>query len=128
MFCCSGDSYSDVGYVHERVNFPNASQPLGIPFPGSTYNEPGLPNWVGYLITKYCPVPRFNPSADQQDSDYTKSPLLVYDYARGGDTVAGVHQQIKHFFIPSLVKERVVPWQATDSLFSETFVVFIWMF
>jgi len=112
-----GDSYSTVGYDHRKGNHPSASQPLGIPFPGNTYNEEDLPNWVGYLITQYCPPPRFNPSEEEQDSHYTESPLLVYDYARGGDTVAGVRSQIENFFIPSLVKERVIPWKATDTLF-----------
>ena len=119
VFVVSGDSYSTVGYDHREDDHPSASQPLGTLFPGHTYNELDLPNWVGYLITQYCPPPRFNPSEEEQDSDYTESPLLVYNYARGGDTVTGVRSQIQNFFIPSLVEKREVPWKATDTLFSE---------
>ena len=153
-FCCSGDSYSAVGFDHR--DHPSASQPLGVPFPGDTYNEPDLPNWVGYLITKYCPPPRFDPSKEEQDSHYKESPLLVYDYAEGGATIANVCSQIKSFksFSPLLVsnraeggatisnarsqiksffksssvmevKERLDQWKATDTLFSE---FFLWIF
>jgi len=111
-----GDSYSAVGYDHRY--HPSASQPLGIPFPGATYNEPDLPNWVGYLITKYCPPPRFDPSEEVQCSHYTESPLLVYNYAKGGATILGVRSQIGSFSNPSSVKERLVPWKATDTLFT----------
>lgn len=41
---------------------PDANKPLGVPFPGITWNEPERPNWVGHLITKYCPEPRYRPS------------------------------------------------------------------
>ena len=76
---------------------------------------------------KYWRAPRFNPSAEHQDSDYIDSPLLVYNYAKGGDTVTGVHRQIMHSFIPSLVRERLAPWQATDTLFSKASIFSILM-
>ena len=31
---------------------PDTTNPLGVVFPGTVFNEPGLPNWVGHLITK----------------------------------------------------------------------------
>ncbi|KAF8154742.1 hypothetical protein B0H34DRAFT_852737 [Crassisporium funariophilum] len=112
-----GDSYSDVGFDHVD-DHPTAAQPLGVAFPGNTYNEEGLPNWVGCLISKHCPPPRFNPSVDddEQDEDYLESPLLVYDYAKGGDTVAGVRIQIEHSFIPTLTKTGAA-WDPVDTLF-----------
>ena len=63
-----------------------------------------MANWVGHLIT-----------------EYTYSRLLVYDYAIGGDTVAGVQRQIRVNFQPRVgEKPSWAPWTAEDSLFSET--------
>lgn len=57
----SGDSYSSVDNYQSKVK-PDADNPLGIRFPGVTWNEPDRPNWVGHLITKYCPEPRYRPN------------------------------------------------------------------
>ncbi|KAI0636958.1 hypothetical protein C8Q77DRAFT_1095319 [Trametes polyzona] len=98
-----GDSYSDVGYMYnKRETYPTDEAPLGIEYPGVTWAEPAMPNWVGYLITEYSP--------------YTK--LLVYDYAMGGDNVAGVRKQIQVNFLPRVgEKPGWAPWSAEDSLF-----------
>ncbi|KAG8955242.1 hypothetical protein FRC00_005548, partial [Tulasnella sp. 408] len=72
-----GDSYSAVGY--EPDDKPSEETPLGVEFPGDTWVEDKKPNWVGHLINRY----------------YPKSPLLVYDYAVGGDNIKGLERQIK---------------------------------
>ncbi|KAI0797026.1 hypothetical protein C8Q75DRAFT_743074 [Abortiporus biennis] len=100
-----GDSYSAINAV-PLVSFrnlrPTPDKPLGVDFPGTTYNEPDLPNWVGYLITEYV--------KDHQ--------LLVYDYAAGGNTVSGVMNQIDRFFMPTVgQKPEYAPWTDTDALF-----------
>jgi len=95
-----------------------ALQPLGVPFPGSTWNEPDLPNWVGHLITKYFPRSRFTPGDVEQDAVYMKRPLLVYDYAKGGDTVTGVRHQIQSKFLPNVgQKPDWASWSSDKSLF-----------
>ncbi|PPQ90160.1 hypothetical protein CVT25_012471 [Psilocybe cyanescens] len=116
-----GDSYSDVGYTTFRTRVtPSAAQPLGMEFPGMTFNEEGLPNWVGHLISKYCPPPRFNPSLkpQEQDKQYMQSPILVYDYAIGGQTVDGVRFQIENYFLPHLgTNPPEATWNASNSIF-----------
>lgn len=115
-----GDSYSSVGYEGNEADHPTASNPLGVPYPGLTWNEPDLPNWVGHLITKFCPPPRYDPNAEegQEVAGYTDSPLLVYDYARGGDTIAGVRRQIQEQFLKKVgQKPSWAPWAANNSLF-----------
>lgn len=114
-----GDSYSAVGVI-DGQNKPSAVNPLGVRFPGHTWNEPDKPNWIGHLITKYTPGPRFKPgkSLRKQDPQWVKSPLLVHDFARGGDTVDGVKRQVETSFLPDLgEKPQWAPWTATDSLF-----------
>ncbi|KAI0362113.1 hypothetical protein OH77DRAFT_1416330 [Trametes cingulata] len=98
-----GDSYSDVGYVYNNVStYPSDEAPLGIEFPGVTWAEPAMPNWVGYLVTEYSP--------------YTK--LLVYDYAIGGDSVEGVRRQVQVNFLPRVgEKPEWAPWEAENTLF-----------
>lgn len=98
----SGDSYSDVGYIYSKSSVPTDEAPLGIEFPGITWAEPAMPNWVGHLITEYSPGMR----------------LLVYDYAIGGDRVVGVRKQVQVNFLPR-VGERPdwARWHAEDSLF-----------
>jgi hypothetical protein len=116
----SGDSYSSVTL---QTNFndhhhPDSTNPLGVEFPGWTYNEPDQPNWVGHLITKYRPGPRFDPLTSTQDDSYIASPLLVYDYARGGDQVMGVQRQIQTLFLPNVGKRpQWAPWGTNDTLF-----------
>ncbi|KAH9935010.1 SGNH hydrolase-type esterase domain-containing protein [Fomitopsis serialis] len=95
-----GDSYSDVGY-HAGRPHPTEENPLGVEFPGTTWAEEGEPNWVGHLITNYPPAP-----------------LLVYDLAHGGDTIAGVRAQVERGFLRQLVdKPYWCQWNANDTLF-----------
>ncbi|KAF4610298.1 hypothetical protein D9613_010476 [Agrocybe pediades] len=91
-----GDSYSDVWFRGAHSPRPTSSQPLGIEFPGATYNEPNLPNWVGYLITH----PRFGTLSEEQGSYSVESQLLVYDFAIGGGTVSSVRYQYDRLFLP----------------------------
>ncbi|KZP21637.1 carbohydrate esterase family 16 protein [Athelia psychrophila] len=81
-----GDSYSDVGtaYNPRREPCPTPEEPLGVPFPGTTFAEEGQPNWLGHLIS--APL---NGSAER----------LVYCYAGGGDTVNIVRGQIRGRFL-----------------------------
>ena len=52
-----------------------------------SFREAGTPNWVGYFISKYAGEPLYIPGAMQQSAEYMQSPFLIYDYAKGGDTV-----------------------------------------
>lgn len=73
----SGDSYSSIS---DDVNFlphPTENEPLGLPFPGDPWTDRGRPNWVGHLVTKYAPH------------------LRAYDYARGGEDVLGLIDQVR---------------------------------
>ncbi|KZT70153.1 carbohydrate esterase family 16 protein [Daedalea quercina L-15889] len=95
-----GDSYSDVGYNVGEPH-PTEESPLGVEFPGTTWAEHGQPNWVGHLVT-----------------NYPLGPLLVYDFARGGDTINGVHQQIERGFLPHLAeKPNWCAWAENNTLF-----------
>ncbi|EJF66374.1 hypothetical protein DICSQDRAFT_97426 [Dichomitus squalens LYAD-421 SS1] len=98
-----GDSYSDVGYLYNKEDtIPSDEAPLGIEFPGITWAEPAMPNWVGHLITEYSPGTH----------------LLVYDYAVGGDTVGGIRKQVQVNFLPRVgEKPSWAPWSAQDTLF-----------
>ncbi|KAI1795868.1 SGNH hydrolase-type esterase domain-containing protein [Ganoderma leucocontextum] len=98
-----GDSYSDVGYAYNKKDtIPSDEAPLGIEYPGITWAEPAMPNWVGYLVTEYSPDNR----------------LLVYDYAVGGDNVVGVRKQVQVNFLPRVgEKPSWAPWSAEDTLF-----------
>ncbi|KDQ29860.1 carbohydrate esterase family 16 protein [Pleurotus ostreatus PC15] len=73
-----GASYCDVGYSNQSPH-PTSEHPLGVPFPGYTYAEDGQANWVGHLITEHGPQ-----SASQDPASSGPSPVLVYDYAKGG--------------------------------------------
>lgn len=125
MGLISGDSYSSVGFEYAPSGYcrPSAIQPLGMPFPGITYNEPELPNWVGHLLTSYVPGPRYNTDkAVEQDHEYLNNPLLAYVYARGGDRVMGVKRQIQKEFLPNAGKKPSwAPWGSDDSIFSMSF-------
>jgi hypothetical protein len=98
----SGDSYSSVGY-DSRSPHPTPENPLGVEFPGFTWTRTSDdPNWVGHLITEYCPRPS----------------VLVYDYAVGGDTVHGIKHQVRYHFMRSLAsKPDWAPWTGHDTLF-----------
>ncbi|KAJ3758442.1 hypothetical protein EV360DRAFT_43921 [Lentinula raphanica] len=119
-----GDSYSSVGYQgHSGEKAPRALEPLGVDYPGYSpqmWNEPGTPNWVGHLITKYTPEPRYKPDTDEQDEGYQNNPILVYDYAVGGSTIDGVKQQIGLFFLAQNGvgnKPDWAPWTSEETLF-----------
>lgn len=109
---------------------PSAGNPLGVYYPGSEnyglWNEPDQPNWVGHLITKYRPGPRYTPPEepsipgrwDDQSQDWIENPLLVNDYAMGGDTVHGVVRQVETMYLPGLGKNPPkAPWTAEETLF-----------
>ncbi|KAH8116759.1 hypothetical protein DFH11DRAFT_1505237 [Phellopilus nigrolimitatus] len=102
-----GASYCEVGY-NPQSPAPSAAEPLGVPFPGKTYTEPGTANWVGYLAREFCP----SGSGDAE-------PLLVYNYAQGGQTVNGVRLQAENQFLMSAGKKpHWAPWAADDTLFA----------
>ncbi|KAH9977861.1 hypothetical protein BGW80DRAFT_1284562 [Lactifluus volemus] len=86
-----GDSYSHL-------------KPSGVPFPGQPVNEPGLPNWVGYLI---------------RDHGHGHANIVAYDYARRGDTVTGVYtNQVSREFLPTVGRRPGwAAWGASDSIF-----------
>ncbi|TFY83714.1 hypothetical protein EWM64_g297 [Hericium alpestre] len=79
-FIVFGASYCDVGYSHREAH-PTPERPLGVDFPGDTYNEPGKPNWVGHLVTM-------------------EHNFLVHDYGKGGAMVDGVRYQVETEFLP----------------------------
>ncbi|KIO19679.1 hypothetical protein M407DRAFT_30680 [Tulasnella calospora MUT 4182] len=96
-----GDSYSSVGFEpHQR---PSEETPLGVEFPGDTWVDDKKPNWVGHLINKY----------------YPKSPLLVYDYAFGGDNIHGLKRQVQRYRQPGSPghPDSETCWQGNTSLF-----------
>ncbi|KAI0713878.1 hypothetical protein C8Q76DRAFT_768744 [Earliella scabrosa] len=99
-----GASYCDVGYISSKSPHPTAEEPLGVPFPGYTWCEPGKPNWVGHFVQKV------RAQLDMR--------LLVYNYARGGDTAEGVGRQVHDQFLPDLApKPDWAPWSSDDTLF-----------
>ena len=82
---------------------------MGVPFPGDTYAEPGQPNWVGYMARDFKPK---NAAGEEQ-------PLLVFDYAIGGQTVDGVKVQAERYFLPTAGRRPDwAPWTSADTLFS----------
>lgn len=126
----SGASYCAVeNILNHDATKPTAAEPLGTPFPGhGVWNEDDLPNWIGHLITNYRPGPRYAPpdqphqpgSADDQSAEWIDHPLLVNDYAKGGDTVMGVARQIQSVYLPGLgTNPAEARWTANDTLFSE---------
>ncbi|TDL15142.1 hypothetical protein BD410DRAFT_733077 [Rickenella mellea] len=98
-----GSSYCDVGYS-PKVPHPCKERPLGVEFPGRTYNEPGEPNWVGHIVRDLSPC--------------SSSPLLAYDYAVGGQDVHGVVWQVDDLFLPDIGKKpEWARWSEDDTLF-----------
>lgn len=97
---------------------PSAINPLGAPWPGQTYNEDDKPNWVGHLITKYCPQPRYVPKGYKEDASkdkpalpspdisFKQNPILVYNYATGGHTVLALKDQIERQFLLGFGKQQ----------------------
>ncbi|KAL4256589.1 SGNH hydrolase superfamily protein [Pleurotus pulmonarius] len=107
----SGASYCDVGYSHQSPH-PTPEHPLGVPFPGYTYAEDGQANWVGHLVTEHPPQ-----SAPQGPHG---SPVLVYDYAKGGATVHGVVHQVNDGFMRAGSagwKPEWAHWNSNDTIF-----------
>ncbi|KAI0769080.1 hypothetical protein BD413DRAFT_629120 [Trametes elegans] len=112
-----GASYCDVGY-NSKSPHPSSDRPLGVDFPGTTWcghydkatgTMTSEPNWVGHLV-----------SHAQSNRDGLGSPLLVYDYALGGDMVAGVARQVHGDFLPHLATRpaRAAQWVGGDTLFA----------
>ncbi|TFY83715.1 hypothetical protein EWM64_g298 [Hericium alpestre] len=99
-----GDSYSAVGYASNLKELnPSRERPLGVDFPGITYNEAEKPNWVGHLITSFI---------------QGRNDILVYDYAKGGATTAGIVQQATHAFLPHVgQRPEWAAWNPSDTLF-----------
>ncbi|KAL5641064.1 hypothetical protein ACGC1H_001514 [Rhizoctonia solani] len=100
-----GDSYSSVLNLITNENAPNptADLPLGVPFPGDTWTDGEKPNWVGYLL-KTWPFER---------------PLLIHDFAIGGDTVPKMEAIINGPY-QDLVGRRCrcnEHWKPANSLF-----------
>jgi len=115
----SGDSYSSVQRAYSDTHQPSVEHPLGLPFPGSTFNFPDA-NWVGYLIKEYGPEPRFQPGATPSVA-YEERPYLVHDYARGGDTVDGIRRQVEQEYLPGVgQKPEWAPWTPEETLFGES--------
>ncbi|KAJ8483178.1 hypothetical protein ONZ45_g14692 [Pleurotus djamor] len=65
---------------------------------------------------KYLPGPKYDPENPAGD-DFAASPVLVYDYATGGDTVVGVRSQIQSIYLPSLTRDDGPVISSNDSLF-----------
>jgi hypothetical protein len=100
--------------------------PLGIEWPGSGWAEPGSPIWVIGVQAIYssCAVAelRWNMQVAHLVASTQKRnkqpPLLVYDYAMGGDTVRGVAIQVRNRFLRGLAsRPTAAPWTADDTLF-----------
>lgn len=125
----SGDSYSAVTHGEHDAITSTPNDPLGCGFPGDgVWTEIHLPNWVGHLITKYRPGPKYSPpktDADDEDDnassedeqEWVDNPLLVHDYARGGDVIDGVKRQIERCFLPKLGARTEIQWTAEETLF-----------
>jgi len=102
-----GDSYSAIHRLApmEMILDATDENPLGIEWPGSGWAEPGSPIWVAHLVA----------STQKQNK---QPPLLVYDYAMGGDTVQGLAVQVRNRFLRGLAsKPTTAPWTADDTLF-----------
>ena len=119
LFGCSGDSYSSVGY-DSNAPHPTPIRPLGVAYPGTElWTDTDVdgshhPNWVGHIISKYSPGNKYSPGGTSESS------ILVYDYAVGGERVAGVSRQIQHQFVPHVGKRpEWAAWSPRDTLFGE---------
>jgi hypothetical protein len=102
-YCATRKGSYKEGFLH-----PIPGQPLGIQFPGNTFAEPGMPNWVGHLVTKHA----------------LHGEIMAYCYAVGGATVDGVNRQIRDTFpleFGKNLKSEWAPldWNPTDTLFGE---------
>ncbi|KAJ1311189.1 hypothetical protein OPQ81_009690 [Rhizoctonia solani] len=99
-----GDSYSSVmERTTNTIPYPTIELPLGVPFPGYTWTEGEKPNWVGYLLNTWA----------------YERPLLVHDFAMGGDTVRNMEVAINGPY-QELISSRCKcneHWKAANSLF-----------
>ncbi|KII88437.1 carbohydrate esterase family 16 protein [Plicaturopsis crispa FD-325 SS-3] len=117
-----GDSYSSVA-MRSKFTPPTRRDPLGLPYPGYPFTEDNQPNWVGHLLSKYAPRIRYNPSkktaVDLDGKQVDEPPILVYDFAVGGDTVHGVSTQVERHFLPyhAAVEPSDDTWTGNNSLF-----------
>ncbi|KAH7887297.1 hypothetical protein F5I97DRAFT_1805828 [Phlebopus sp. FC_14] len=84
----SAHCVSENGERFLEIPPPTFEQPLGVEFPGETYDGKA-PNWVGHLISPPQPNPK-----------------LVYNYARSGDMVAEVGYQIEKMFLRDVTRKR----------------------
>ena len=102
-FANSGDSFSYIGYG-SRSPVPTSANPLGVTFPGQPVTEPGLPNWLGYLVRDY---------------GHGHANIIAYNYARRGDTVTGVaREQVTREFLPSVGRRPGwATWGPSDTIF-----------
>ncbi|QRV75970.1 carbohydrate esterase family 16 protein [Ceratobasidium sp. AG-Ba] len=82
---------------------PTADMPLGVPFPGTPYTDYKQPNWVGYLHRTW-PGER---------------PLIVYDFAQGGDTVQNMQQKVEEAYRKLVTSTCILGehWNSATSLF-----------
>ena len=120
---CSGDSYSSIGYDY-RAPHPTPIRPLGVPYPGTELwtdtevDNSHHPNWVGHLISKYSPGDKYSPGGSSESS------ILVYDYAVGGEGVAGVLRQVQSQFVPHVGKRPDwAAWSPRDTLFGASVLI-----
>lgn len=100
-----GDSYSQTT-PHYATPHPTKSDPLGVPWPGTTSTKPGEPNWLGHLVTNYS----INPD------------LLIFNYAVSGSTLCDAKTQLSDragsSFEHHLVRHKSrYPWTSQDTLF-----------
>lgn len=59
---------------------------------------------------------------EEAQAAWTKSPLLVHDYAKGGDRVPGVKYQIRDLFLPGVGKKPAwAAWTECETLFGKFF-------
>ncbi|CDO69704.1 Carbohydrate Esterase Family 16 protein [Trametes cinnabarina] len=109
-----GASYCDIGY-RSSAPHPSSERPLGVDFPGKTWcgkidRERNTityePNWVGHLV-------------ELVRAQRNGSPLIVYDYALGGEAASGVKRQIEKEFSPHVAtKPEWASWTSEDTLFA----------
>lgn len=128
---CSGDSYSDVGYSPDESP-PGEIEPLGVEYPGNTFADGA--NWVTLPEIAVC-FCAYLPSIRQVGflaTEYNKSTLVVFDFAKGGETTKNLRYHLEEEFLPHIGdKPEYAPWSASNSLFGERssythYLFFMW--
>lgn len=96
--------------LFSTVSHKLPTEPLGVSYPGHTWTEGhDKPNWVGHLVKPHT-----------KDTNHDNPKFLVYDYAMGGATITGVHEQIHRDFLPTVgERPKWASWKETDTLFGE---------